>query len=136
MSRWSCLSVLLLNVGLALVGFLNFAGDSNSNILNNFSHGDDVLIDIARIAFSLNVIVTFPTQVLVARQAVERFFFHRCEFDLTRHVLITLFIVSSATAIALVTTELGEILELNGSFAATSVAFIFPVSFSPTNSHQ
>lgn len=112
-----------------MVGFLNFAGDSNSNILNNFSHGNDFLIDIARVAFSLNVIITFPTQVLVARQAIERFFFHRREFNTTRHVLITVCIVVSATAIALVTTELGEILELNGSFAATSVAFIFPVSF-------
>ena len=52
---------------MALSGFLVFTDKTQANILNNFPQ-DDILINIARLCFGLNMLSTLPLEAFVCRE--------------------------------------------------------------------
>jgi amino acid permease len=52
---------------MALSGFLVFSDKTQANILNNFPQ-DDILINIARLCFGLNMFTTLPLEAFVCRE--------------------------------------------------------------------
>lgn len=52
---------------LALSGYLVFTDKTVGNILNNFP-SDNVLINVARLAFGLNMFTTIPLEAFVCRE--------------------------------------------------------------------
>lgn len=61
---------------LALSGYLVFTDKTVGNILNNFP-SDNVLINVARLAFGLNMFTTIPLEAFVCREVRSKhsFFF-------------------------------------------------------------
>ncbi|WVQ96710.1 hypothetical protein IAU59_003817 [Kwoniella sp. CBS 9459] len=109
----------------AVSGYVVFTDKTEGNILNNFS-SDDWLINIARFCFGANMSTTIPLEVYVCREVVEEYFFKSRPFSQQRHVIITSLTIFSTMAIALVTCDLGVVLELSGGLSASALAFIFP----------
>jgi sodium-coupled neutral amino acid transporter 11 len=73
---------------------------------------------MARGAFALNMILTFPMECLVAREVIQHEFFHN-EFNGFHLFWVTLALVLSALLASVTTCNLGFILELSGGFAAS-----------------
>ncbi|KAJ7218055.1 amino acid transporter [Mycena pura] len=110
---------------LAISGYVVFTDKTRGNILNNFSP-NDTLINVARFCFGLNMFTTLPLELFVCREVIEQYFFSHETFSMQRHVFFTSTILLSSMLVALVTCDLGVMLEITGGVSATTLAFIFP----------
>lgn len=110
---------------MALTGYFIFGTKTQANILNNFSH-DNVFINIARLLFALNMFTTYPLECFVCREVIEHYFYRGQEISNKLHFIITSCLTLVTLLIALVTCNLGIVLELTGCFSATGLAFILP----------
>ncbi|KLO19479.1 amino acid transporter [Schizopora paradoxa] len=110
---------------LAISAFLVFTNKTQGNILNNFS-STDTLINVARFCFGLNMFTTLPLELFVCREVIEQFFFAHETYNQNRHVLFTTSILVASMFMALITCDLGVMLEITGGVSATALAFIFP----------
>ncbi|KAI8147868.1 transmembrane amino acid transporter protein-domain-containing protein [Fennellomyces sp. T-0311] len=110
---------------LAVSGYVVFTDKTAGNILNNFP-SDNTLINIARLAFGLNMFTTIPLETFVCREVLETFFWPTAAFRRSRHVAITSILVLVALTVSLLTCNLGIVLELTGGFSATALAYILP----------
>ncbi|RCH98462.1 hypothetical protein CU097_011572 [Rhizopus azygosporus] len=110
---------------LAVSGYWAFTDKTVGNILNNFP-SDNMLINIARLAFGLNMFTTIPLEAFVCREVLETYFWPSAKFDKMRHFFITSVLILTTVAISLLTCNLGIVLELTGAFSATVLAFVLP----------
>ncbi|KDN46202.1 hypothetical protein RSAG8_04429, partial [Rhizoctonia solani AG-8 WAC10335] len=110
---------------MAIPAFLVFTDRTQGNVLNNFPQ-NDAIINIARFCFGANMVTTTPMELMVCREVIEEYFFAHEPFDQTRHVLFTTSILFASMAVALVTCDLGVMLEITGGASATALAFVFP----------
>ncbi|KAJ7096308.1 amino acid transporter [Mycena epipterygia] len=110
---------------LAISAYVVFTDKTQGNILNNFSP-NDTLINVARFCFGLNMFTTLPLELFVCREVVEQYFFSHETFNMQRHVFFTSSILFASMLVALITCDLGVMLEITGGVSATTLAFIFP----------
>jgi len=113
---------------LALSGFLTFTSLTSGNVLNNFSP-DNVMVNIARLCFGLNMLTTLPLEAFVCREVIQNYFWpnHTSEpFNLKRHIVISTALVWAALLISLTTCDLGAVFELIGATSACVLAYILP----------
>ncbi|KAL0576663.1 hypothetical protein V5O48_005323 [Marasmius crinis-equi] len=108
---------------LAISAFFVFTDRTQGNILNNFP-SDDTLINVARFCFGLNMFTTLPLELFV----IEQYFFSHERFSPQRHLFFTTTILFASMLIALITCDLGVMLEITGGVSATAMAFIFPAA--------
>ncbi|SPC63966.1 related to amino acid vacuolar transport protein AVT2 [Ustilago sp. UG-2017b] len=111
-------------ITMSVAGYWSFEEKTLSNVLNNFPD-DDVVVNIARGLFGLNMLTTLPLECFVCREVLETYFFAG-EFDRNRHLIFTSSLVMTAMIVSLLTCDLGIVLELTGGLSATALAFIFP----------
>ena len=111
-------------VSMSIAGYWFFEDKTLSNILNNFPN-TDVIVNIARFCFGLNMFTTLPLECFVCREVLETYFFHG-QYEYRRHLILTTSLVVSAMAISLLTCDLGIVLEITGGLSATALAFFFP----------
>ncbi|RKP17699.1 hypothetical protein ROZALSC1DRAFT_30531 [Rozella allomycis CSF55] len=117
---------LLMSLLMAIPTYLAFTDSTKGNILNNFSF-DLLSINIARLLFAFNILLTFPMECLVAREVIENFLFSDRPFNRIRHLLITFLLVLTSFLVSKLTCDLGIVLELTqGGFSAVLLAFILP----------
>uniref|UniRef100_A0A8H7Y803 Amino acid transporter transmembrane domain-containing protein n=1 Tax=Psilocybe cubensis TaxID=181762 RepID=A0A8H7Y803_PSICU len=112
---------------LAVSAYVVFTDKTQGNILNNFP-SDDTLINIARFSFGLNMFTTLPLELFVCREVIEQFFFSHEIFSPQRHLFFTTTILFASMFVALITCDLGVMLEITGGVSATTLAFIFPAA--------
>ncbi|KAH9832215.1 amino acid transporter [Rhodofomes roseus] len=112
---------------LAISAYVVFTDRTQGNILNNFA-GNDTLINVARFCFGLNMFTTLPLELFVCREVIEQYFFPHEPFNMQRHVFFTTALTCSSMIIALITCDLGVMLEITGGVSATALAFIFPAA--------
>ncbi|THV05032.1 AAAP amino acid permease [Dendrothele bispora CBS 962.96] len=112
---------------LAISAYVVFTNKTQGNILNNFP-SDDTLINVARFCFGLNMFTTLPLELFVCREVIEQFFFSHETFNPQRHLFFTTTILFSSMIIAMITCDLGVMLEITGGVSATALAFIFPAA--------
>ncbi|KAI3638946.1 hypothetical protein MIR68_003444 [Amoeboaphelidium protococcarum] len=125
-AHFSTLLSLLLSLVFAVIGYSYFGRLTDANILNNFSQ-DDSVINFARILFALNMFTTFPLECFVCREVIENFYFSgHGKTSPKMHLAITSALAFTAMTISLVTCNLGYVVELTGSIAATVLAYILP----------
>ncbi|GAC98817.1 amino acid transporter [Pseudozyma hubeiensis SY62] len=123
-THYSTIIAAAATITMSVAGYWSFEEKTLSNVLNNFPN-DDVIVNIARGLFGLNMLTTLPLECFVCREVLETYFFAG-EFDRNRHLIFTSSLVVSAMIISLLTCDLGIVLELTGGLSATALAFIFP----------
>uniref|UniRef100_A0A673NCQ6 Putative sodium-coupled neutral amino acid transporter 11 n=1 Tax=Sinocyclocheilus rhinocerous TaxID=307959 RepID=A0A673NCQ6_9TELE len=96
------------------------------DIFENYCRNDN-LATFGRFCYGVSIITTFPLECFVTREVISNVFF-KGELSNTSHVIITLVIISAATAISLSYDCLGIVLELNGVLSAIPLMFIFPAA--------
>ena len=73
------------------------------------------MINIARFCFGLTMFLSYPLDFYVAREVVDGFLFRNREKSLRRHVLLSVVLSSAAMCVALLTSNLGIVLEISVS---------------------
>jgi sodium-coupled neutral amino acid transporter 11 len=110
---------------MALSGYLTFGDKTLGNVLNNFPN-DNLLVNIARLFFGLNMLTTLPLEAFVCREVMNEYWFSDEPFHPNRHLLFSTSLVVSALALSLLTCDLGVVFELFGATSACALAFILP----------
>lgn len=110
---------------MALSGYLTFGSLTQGNVLNNFPT-DNILVNIARLCFGLNMLTTLPLEAFVCREVMTEYYFPHEEFDPNRHLIFTTALVIAAMMVSLVTCDLGIVFELVGATSACALAYILP----------
>jgi sodium-coupled neutral amino acid transporter 11 len=112
-------------LAMALSGFLTFGDKTVGNVLNNFP-SDNVMVNIARLCFGLNMLTTLPLEAFVCREVMNEYWFPDEPYQPNRHIIFTTSLVLSAMTISLLTCDLGIVFELFGATSACALAYILP----------
>ncbi|KAM3534271.1 hypothetical protein MY4038_002511 [Beauveria bassiana] len=110
---------------MALGGFLVFGDKTLGNVLNNFP-SDNIMVNVARLCFGLNMLTTLPLEAFVCREVMLTYWWPDEPFNLRRHLVLSTGLVASATFLSLVTCDLGAVFELVGATSAVAMAYILP----------
>ncbi|KAF2183406.1 hypothetical protein K469DRAFT_710920 [Zopfia rhizophila CBS 207.26] len=110
---------------MALCGYLTFGDRTVGNVLNNFPK-DNIMVNIARLCFGLNMLTTLPLEAFVCREVMNNYWFPDEPYHPNRHLLFTTSLVFSAMALSLLTCDLGVVFELFGATSACALAYILP----------
>ncbi|KAL1302119.1 hypothetical protein AAFC00_002554 [Neodothiora populina] len=110
---------------MALSGYLNFGSLTQGNVLNNFPT-DNIMVNIARLCFGLNMLTTLPLEAFVCREVMTEYYFPHEAFDPNRHIIFTTALVIAAMMMSLITCDLGIVFELVGATSACALAYILP----------
>ncbi|KAM3442547.1 hypothetical protein NHJ13734_002322 [Beauveria thailandica] len=110
---------------MALAGFLVFGDKTLGNVLNNFP-SDNIMVNVARLCFGLNMLTTLPLEAFVCREVMLTYWWPEEPFNLRRHLVLSTGLVASATFLSLVTCDLGAVFELVGATSAVAMAYILP----------
>ncbi|KAF1967640.1 hypothetical protein BU23DRAFT_559278 [Bimuria novae-zelandiae CBS 107.79] len=110
---------------MAYFGYLTFGDKTLGNVLNNFPN-DNLLVNIARLCFGLNMLTTLPLEAFVCREVMNNYWFPEEPYQPNRHIIFTTSLVVSAMTLSLLTCDLGVIFELFGATSACALAYILP----------
>ncbi|KAI4936739.1 uncharacterized protein J4E92_001463 [Alternaria infectoria] len=110
---------------MALTGYLTFGDKTLGNVLNNFPN-DNLMVNIARLCFGLNMLTTLPLEAFVCREVMTNYWFPDEPYHPNRHLIFTTSLVVSALTLSLLTCDLGIVFELFGATSACALAFILP----------
>ncbi|QIW97458.1 hypothetical protein AMS68_002976 [Peltaster fructicola] len=110
---------------MALGGYISFGDQTKGNVLNNFP-SDNVVVNIARLCFGLNMLTTLPLECFVCREVMTEYYFPGEPYQPNRHLIFTTSLVLSAMSLALLTCDLGIVFELVGATSACALAYILP----------
>ena len=84
-------------------------------------------LDLTSIScFGLNMLTTLPLEAFVCREVMINYWFPDEPWDPNRHLVFTSALVISATALSLITCDLGAVFELIGATSACALAYILP----------
>jgi sodium-coupled neutral amino acid transporter 11 len=112
-------------LSMALAGFLTFGTKTVGNVLNNFPD-ENIMVNIARLCFGLNMLTTLPLEAFVCREVMNNYWFPDEPYHPNRHIIFTTSLVLSAMTISLLTCDLGVVFELFGATSACALAYILP----------
>ncbi|KAG5951823.1 hypothetical protein E4U53_002174 [Claviceps sorghi] len=112
-------------LAMAVAGFLTFGDKTLGNVLNNFP-SDNSMVNVARLCFGLNMLTTLPLEAFVCREVMLTYWYPNEGFHLGRHVVLSTGLVVCATAMSLLTCDLGIVFELVGATSAVAMAYILP----------
>lgn len=128
-TRWSVGIAWLMALSLAIVGSLSFVNTTEGDILNNFSN-DSPAANAARGFLAVTMVFTYPMEMFVARHVLNASICEKIlgwgKITIGRHVVITLAVWASTTALALATQDLGVVLEIFGAFSASVIGYVLP----------
>ncbi|OAL48588.1 hypothetical protein IQ07DRAFT_588719 [Pyrenochaeta sp. DS3sAY3a] len=110
---------------MALSGYLTFGDKTMGNVLNNFPD-DNLMVNIARLFFGLNMLTTLPLEAFVCREVMNNYWFPEEPYHPNRHLIFTTTLVTTALTLSLLTCDLGVVFELFGATSACALAFILP----------
>ncbi|KAF3208854.1 hypothetical protein TWF106_011340 [Orbilia oligospora] len=108
-------------MGMAFAGFLTFGDKTMGNVLNNFPNSN-LMVNIARFCFGLNMLTTLPLEAFV----MIGYWYPGSPFEMRRHIIFTTGLIISALLISLFTCDLGAVFELIGATSACALAYILP----------
>jgi sodium-coupled neutral amino acid transporter 11 len=112
-------------LSMALGGYITFGDMTKGNVLNNFPT-DNVMVNIARLCFGLNMITTLPLECFVCREVMTEYYFPGEPHNPNRHLIFTTSLVVSAMTLSLITCDIGVVFELVGATSACALAYILP----------
>ncbi|KAL5007098.1 hypothetical protein ScPMuIL_015904 [Solemya velum] len=125
-THFSILFCMVLMLTFGVIGYTSFTGYTQGDLMENYCHEDD-LMNAARIAFAITIMLTYPVECFVTREVVENAFFASSQpSPMWRHITVTVVVVILTAAVSMSTDCLGIVLELNGVLAACPLAYIIP----------
>ncbi|KAI9281196.1 transmembrane amino acid transporter protein-domain-containing protein [Sporodiniella umbellata] len=112
----------------AVIGYLSFGQDVNSNIFSNFP-ADDHVINIGRLALGLSMVLTVPMGFYPARDAVQKTIgFETASRQPTNieHYTVTIILYTFFLVAGIKIHSLGKVYSIVGGVASSFLAYIIP----------
>jgi amino acid permease len=110
----------------AATGFLTFGGNADSYILNNYSPMDP-LATASRLAVGVSTLLTYPLVFIGFRDGMVDLLAVPMERQTSHNMnVLTLFLLTILTVMAVFVTDLGMINAIGGGTLATALVFVFP----------
>jgi amino acid permease len=110
----------------AAAGFLTFGGNADSYILNNYSPMDP-LATASRLAVGVSTLLTYPLVFIGFRDGMVDLLDVPMERQTSHNMdVLTLFLLTILTVMAVFVTDLGTINAVGGGTLATALVFVFP----------
>ncbi|KAI9318589.1 transmembrane amino acid transporter protein-domain-containing protein [Dichotomocladium elegans] len=131
---WSATSALStfmswsISITFALIGYLSFGKDVDSNIFANFP-GEDNIINIGRLALGLSMILTVPMAFYPTRDAIQKTLgFETADRQPTalEHYGITTILFVGLLAMGVTVHSLGKVYAVVGGLASAYLAYTLP----------
>lgn len=114
----------LLSMFVAIGGYVAFTSDVQENIINNLPD-KSVLANAARAAFAIDMFLTFPIELYVARDIVLKSIHNDSDSNVL-HYTYTAVLTGVACLLAVITSDISIVIVLTGGLAASVFAFILP----------
>jgi amino acid permease len=134
--RWSIATTiaftasLIISLGLAIIGYVAFGANVESNLLMAFPK-DDHVINFARFTLAISMFLTYPMQFYPIRTALLRICgletLNKLSTD-RQHLLMTILLFSVSLGIGLAVKDLGVVYELVGGLCGTMIAYLIPAA--------
>ncbi|XP_050315679.1 putative sodium-coupled neutral amino acid transporter 11 [Anthonomus grandis grandis] len=124
----SILTSLVVACLFGIAGYATFKAYSQGDLLENYCWDDD-LMNLSRLLFSIQILLTYPIECFVTREVIENSIIgkdpnvpmsQKIHYGLTLAIVVTTYLISMATDC------LGVVLELNGVLAAVPLAYVLP----------
>lgn len=114
----SCIIVIIFGTA----GYATFKSLSQGDLFENYCLGDDGA-NIARLLFTITIMLTYPIECFVVREVLENVFWP-CKELLTKrhHLMLTVSIVAITFLLSTLTDCLGVVLELNVSTSQHTIS--------------
>ena len=107
-------------------GFLTFRDNTQGNILENYCD-NDTLINIARIVYTITILLSSPIECFVAREVIFNMFCSdQISVSLFPHIIITILIIFSSTILSMFINCLGTVMAINGLYISIPLSCILP----------
>nr|CAI5847889.1 unnamed protein product [Callosobruchus analis] len=127
-THFSIMTSLMVAILFGVAGYGTFRAYSQGDLLENYCWNDD-LMNISRLLFSVQILLTYPIECFVTREVIENSLLRRepnVPISEKIHYLLTLGIIFTTYIISITTSCLGVVLELNGVLAAVPLAYVLP----------
>ncbi|KAI7860015.1 transmembrane amino acid transporter protein-domain-containing protein [Circinella umbellata] len=133
-TAWGCTTGLstfmswIISITFAIIGYLCFGKDVESNIFANFPENDNV-INVGRLSLGLSMVLTVPMAFYPARDAVQKSLgFERAEKQPTtvQHYGVTIVLFVVFLLFGITVRSLGKVYSIVGGFASAYLAYIMP----------
>ncbi|XP_072392712.1 putative sodium-coupled neutral amino acid transporter 11 [Diabrotica undecimpunctata] len=124
----SIFASLVVAIMFGIAGYTTFKAYSQGDLLENYCWDDD-LMNVSRLLFSVQILLTYPIECFVTREVIENSILGRdpnVPMSPKVHYILTLGIVITTYLISITTYCLGVVLELNGVLAAVPLAYVLP----------
>ncbi|XP_002735199.1 putative sodium-coupled neutral amino acid transporter 6 [Saccoglossus kowalevskii] len=123
-----CFTLYLLS---ALFGYLTFYGNVSTELLEGYTlyNRHDILMLIVRLAVLFSVTLTVPLLHFPARKALTVLIAGNKPFSCLRHCLLTAFLITLITVLALFVPDIKEVFGFAGATSSTALVFILPAIF-------
>jgi len=131
--RWNIVThisvgtAIIMSMLLSISAYSKFEMETQANVLNNFPQNDG-WIAMCRLLLAMTMFFTYPMEFFVCRHSWISTVHEGWEDTNFLHYSVTVCIFGASLLLALLTDDLGFILELTGGFAATFLGFILPAA--------
>ena len=135
--RWGILCFFGINISLfislllSLPGYFTFGNDVESDILNNYSDKNKLII-VIRIIYCISICLTFPVSYFVVRHVLYGILNHGPQYtsildvNLKTHLIYTLPSFFVILLMGVLIRNLGIVMSLSGNLAAVILAYVLP----------
>lgn len=117
-----------ISISFAVVGYLSFGVESNSNIFSNFDI-DDPVINIGRLSLGVSMILTVPMAFYPARDALQKAIgleSNTRQPTNTEHYALTVILFIFFLTLGVQLNSLGKVYSVVGGIASSFLAYIIP----------
>eukprot|EP01080_Neovahlkampfia_damariscottae_P007079 gene7079-11242_t len=119
-------SAATLYFSMGFVGYLLFQGDTQDNILKNFTDDSDYLILLAKFSILLVIILSFPVVHFITRESIEGIFFANWDFSYFRWIIEAILLTGIGYLLAVFIPNITVVFGLTGGTCGSLVIFVYP----------
>ncbi|KAG0174469.1 hypothetical protein DFQ28_006461 [Apophysomyces sp. BC1034] len=112
----------------AILGYLSFGTDVQSNLFLNFAP-DDAIANIGRLTLGISMILTIPMAFYPTREAVQKSLGLETQTrqpTQVEHYILTVVLFLGITAIGISIRSLAKVYSVIGGFSASTLAYVLP----------
>ncbi|KAI9487390.1 MAG: transmembrane amino acid transporter protein-domain-containing protein [Benjaminiella poitrasii] len=120
----------IISMTFAIIGYLCFGSNVQSNLFMNFE-SDDPVINLGRFALGISMILTIPMGIFPTREAIQKSLGYETankQPTNTQHYAVTFVLFFVVLSLAVTVKSLGTVYSVVGGFSATTLAYILPAA--------
>lgn len=127
-SRTSIWLSALMGVLFGILGYIPLVEKASAGNILNALPEDNIWVKIASLAFCIDVILTYPLELFVCRDILEKVVHGSNRHNIGKVIRLgyTALLVAGTILIGVIVCDLNDVVDITGGMASAAIAFIFP----------